>query len=154
MFTLPLPHRPVQIFVWMPVALLGCCLPYLPYRAPCSSCCLPYLLAQFVVSPISPITRPVQVVVSLIALFRLSFPSPCSDLFSNNVPFRSFSAAFSFFFHSFSLSLPPPPFFSPNLFFPTLMIRILVFVSFNLNPFSFLLFLFMFTCDSMNSVSP
>ena len=103
LFTLPFPHRPVQVFVWMPVALLGCC--------------LPYRLLQVVVSPTSPIARPVQVVVSLIALFKLSFPSPCSDLFSNNVPFRSFSAAFSFFFHSFSLSLPPPPFF-PNLFFP------------------------------------
>ena len=153
MFTLPLPHRPVQVFVWMPVALLGCCLPYLPYRAPCSSCCLPYLLAQFVVSPISPITRPVQVVVSLIALFRLSFPSPCSDLFSNNVPFRSFSAAFSFFFHSFSLSLPPPPFFSQS-FFPNSNnqnSRLCLFQS----QFLFLSsFLFTFTCDLMNSVSP
>ena len=153
MFTLPLPHRPVQIFVWMPVALLGCCLPYLPYRAPCSSCCLPYLLAQFVVSPISPITRPVQVVVSLIALFRLSFPSPCSDLFSNNVPFRSFSAAFSFFFHSFSLSLPPPPFF-PNLFFPNSNDQNSCLSLFQSQSLFLSSFLFTFTCDLMNSVSP
>ena len=120
----------------------------------CSGFCLDACCPVRLLSPLSPLSR---------ALFKLLSPlSPCSSCLSHRLvqicsqttcPFVRLVPPFhSSFILSLCLSLRL--LFFPNLFFPTLIIRILVFVSFNLNPFSFLLFLFTFTCDLMNSVSP